>query len=108
MYEYECYQKEELIKELLLLEKHMTNFDCPECMTKHSLTIKALCEETYKMTPYVNEKQMFQAISREMDLLLAHDFRNSKKELPMIRRMRKEMLIILPKKCIIKKFKVKR
>jgi len=62
MYDYECYQKEQLIKELLLLENHYVTNKCPHCIRKHTLTVIALAEETIKMTPHDREKQLFREL----------------------------------------------
>jgi len=62
MYDYECYQKEQLTKELLLLENHLANFKCQHCIKKHRLTTQALAEETIKITPHDKERSLLREL----------------------------------------------
>lgn len=94
-YEYECYQKDQLIKEMLLLENHLKTFKCSHCIRKHRLTIEALASETYGLTPKNNERILLKKIIR-----LPKDIRS-------VRRLRKQLMEITPNKCRIKVLKVK-
>lgn len=93
MYGYECFQKEQLIKEILLVENHLANFVCPHCLHKHSLTTQALAEETLKITPIASEQDLMKKIISQ--------FRNpvQQKDLNFIRDLRKKLMEITPNPC---------
>lgn len=82
-YDYECYQKEQLLKEILLLENHLTTFKCMWCIKKHRTTVIALAEETLKMTPFSNETALFKQIatSKLENIKEVHDLRTKLMEI---------------------------
>lgn len=65
-WEYEEQQKEGIVKELLLIEDHLTRFPCKHCLFKHALTVEALAEESSKMTNVHREQIMFVNLANEM------------------------------------------
>lgn len=89
MYDYECYQKEQLTKSLLLLENHLTSFKCEWCIKKHQLEVKAFAEETYRITPVESEKALFKRI-----------FENALTDVTTVREFRSKVMEITPKECI--------
>jgi len=99
MYEYECYQKEEISKELLLLEGHLVNFTCPHCIDKHSLSVIAYAEETYRITPYVNEKGKLAAIIRAIKEGRSKGFLPNSVWVKRVRQLRKAVMRMTPRKC---------
>lgn len=96
MYDYECYQKEQLTKSLLLLENHLTSFKCEWCIKKHQLEVKAFAEETYRITPVESEKTLFKNI-----------FENDLKDVTVVRNFRSKIMELMPKECNIKVLKVR-
>lgn len=93
MYEYECFQKEQLIKELLLVENHLAVFVCPHCLHKHSLTVSALAEETLKITPIAKEQELLKRIIEMFKRPTKEEQLNS------IRDLRKELMAVTPNPC---------
>lgn len=93
MYGYECFQKEQLIKELLLVENHLANFICPHCLHKHSLTVQALAEETLKITPIASEQELMKRIIEKFKIPV------EEKDLNSIRDLRKQLMEITPNPC---------
>jgi len=59
MHEHYGYTKDELKKNLVLLEGHGKSNPCPECVEKHLLNIEGLSEEGTLMTQRPEERQMF-------------------------------------------------
>ena len=57
------YTKDELKKNLVLLEAHGKNYQCPECVSKHLLAIEGLSEEGSLMTNDKEEREMFLKMS---------------------------------------------
>lgn len=92
MYEYECYQKEQLIKELLLLENHLVTFKCMHCIKKHKYTCWALAEETIKITPRDSEKRLLTDIAKATA--------GPQTNLQLIRKLRIDLMSITPKSCL--------
>jgi len=92
-YEYECYQKDQLLKEMLLLENHLTTFRCQHCIRKHRLTIVALAEETYKITPKSNEKGLLRKIIQYLDIRRVMVTTNR------VRYLRKQLMKLTPLRC---------
>lgn len=93
MYEYECFQKEQLIKELLLVENHLATFVCPHCLHKHSLTAQALAEETLKITPIKTEQELMKKIIELFKQPTKQEHLNS------IRDLRKELMAVTSNPC---------
>lgn len=89
-YEYECFQKDQLIKELLLIENHLAVYPCPHCLRKHTLTVKALAEETLKITPIKSEQDLMKKII------------NLPSGVTEIRNLRKVLMSITPTNCNLK------
>jgi len=90
-YEYECYQKDQLLKQMLLLELHLANFRCIECIKKHKKEVEALAEETYTITPRKSEKRLMHLIANEVR---KHSINPSR-----IRQLRKALQSITPNTC---------
>ena len=88
-YGYECFQKTQLVKEMLLIENHLASFKCPHCLEKHRLTVQALAEETIKMTPHDQEKALLQQIINSIMILGA----------PGTRELRLKMQDLIPSIC---------
>jgi hypothetical protein len=53
------YTVDEINKNLILLEAHGKNYQCPECMKKHLLAIEGLSEEGILMTDVPEERKKF-------------------------------------------------
>lgn len=94
VYEYECYQKEQLLKELLLLENHYITFKCLHCIEKHKLTVLGLSEETIKITPHEKEKELFREIIKIVE--------DPRIKINDLRDVRLRLTEITPKECGIK------
>ena len=60
------YTKNEIRKNLILLENHNKNYPCPDCMSKHSLAVEGLSEEAITMTDNDQEKLKFLDIAANM------------------------------------------
>lgn len=102
MFDYECYQKEQLIKELLLLENHLTTFKCSHCIDKHSLAIIALAEETIKMTKNVNLQTLLSYIIYSLTSMRERNWANMREDLTVIRKYRLKLMDSMPKSCGLK------
>jgi hypothetical protein len=44
------YTKDQIIKNLILLEEHFKNYQCPICIDKHLMAIEGYCEEGMPMS----------------------------------------------------------
>ena len=89
-YEYECYQKTQLIKKMLLLEGHLADFQCQHCIRKHKLEIEALAEETIAITPNKAEQAVFKKVIRLV---------KGKTDLNELRKTRKYIMALTPRTC---------
>jgi len=67
------YTKDEIKKNLVLLEAHGKNYPCPECISKHLLSIEGLAEEGTLMTKTPEEREQF--------LKMAEWARNTRRQL---------------------------
>jgi hypothetical protein len=53
------YTKDQIKKNLILLEDHAKSYPCPECLSKHLLNIEGLAEEGSLMTDDERERLNF-------------------------------------------------
>jgi len=53
------YTKDEIKKNLVLLEAHGKNYPCPECVSKHLLAVEGLSEEGTLMAKTPQEREQF-------------------------------------------------
>jgi hypothetical protein len=53
------YTKDEIKKNLVLLEAHGKNYPCPECINKHLTAVEGLAEEGTLMTQIPEERSQF-------------------------------------------------
>jgi len=60
------YTKDEIIKNLILLESHGKNYPCKECIKKHLITVEGLAEEGELMTDDLKEKNFFRDLHNLM------------------------------------------
>jgi hypothetical protein len=59
MHDHYNYTKDEIKKNLVLLEAHGKNNPCPDCIDKHLIAIEGLSEEGVLMTENPDERQKF-------------------------------------------------
>lgn len=67
------YTKDEIKKNLVLLEGHAKNYPCPECVSKHLIAVEGLSEEGSTMTDDNQERKKFLELanwSRQMRFVM--------------------------------------
>ena len=60
------YTKDNLRKHVILLEDHMRQFQCPDCVNKHMLAAEGYAEEGVSMAPNLQEENAFMEIATTM------------------------------------------
>lgn len=53
------YTREQIAKNLILLEEHFKNYQCPVCISKHLLAIEGYAEEGIPMSPDASTTDLF-------------------------------------------------